>query len=96
MFCRLQAKLSGTHMFCLDNTFSLISRKVVFFELILRKTLPTGETPEPDAAAAQNTVFDLKVNDFKVRLFDSLSLKFKLSTNSHSNLIFFLGYRVSQ
>ena len=66
---RLQATISGTHMFCLDNSFSLISRKLVYFELFLRDATATGESSSPDAIETQNTIFDMKVTDFKVRLF---------------------------
>lgn len=42
--CRVETE-DGDYMFCFDNTFSTVSDKLVFFELIL-DNMDTDEDPE--------------------------------------------------
>ncbi len=53
-------------MFCFDNTFSAVSEKVIFFELIL-DNMGEGEESEDWKSYAQGTDFlDMKLEDIMV------------------------------
>ncbi len=56
----------GDYMFCFDNTFSAVSEKVIFFELIL-DNMGEGEESEDWKSYAQGTDFlDMKLEDIMV------------------------------
>lgn len=72
----------GDYMFCFDNTFSSVSEKIIFFELIL-DNMDNGEDPEDWRAYVQGTdLLDMKledimesINSVKARLGKSLQIQ---------------------
>lgn len=55
-------------MFCFDNTFSAVSEKVIFFELIL-DNMGDGEESEDWKAYVQGAdLLDMKLEDIMVRM----------------------------
>uniref|UniRef100_A0A671MQX8 Transmembrane p24 trafficking protein 5 n=1 Tax=Sinocyclocheilus anshuiensis TaxID=1608454 RepID=A0A671MQX8_9TELE len=67
----------GDYMFCFDNTFSAVSEKVIFFELIL-DNMGDGEESEDWKAYVQGAdLLDMKLEDIMVRktLLDESSLQ---------------------
>lgn len=54
-------------MFCFDNTFSTVSEKIIFFELIL-DNMDDGEDPENWKEYVQGAdLLDMKLEDIMVR-----------------------------
>ncbi|XP_056620383.1 transmembrane emp24 domain-containing protein 5 [Triplophysa dalaica] len=72
----------GDYMFCFDNTFSAVSEKIIFFELIL-DNMDDGEDSEDWKAYVQGTdLLDMKledimdtINSVKARLGKSLQIQ---------------------
>ncbi len=70
-YFRLKADEDGVYMFCLDNTFSRFSKKMVFFEIITEDAdedwvnLKGFEEYDYENANAQNN-YDIKIEDMKV------------------------------
>lgn len=57
----------GDYMFCFDNTFSTVSEKIIFFELIL-DNMDDGEDPETWKEYVQGAdLLDMKLEDIMVR-----------------------------
>lgn len=57
----------GDYMFCFDNTFSTVSEKIIFFELIL-DNMDNGEDPEDWKDYVQGSdLLDMKLEDIMVR-----------------------------
>lgn len=55
-------------MFCFDNTFSAVSEKLIFFELIL-DNMDTSEHPDDWKEYVHGTdVLDMKLEDIMVRV----------------------------
>lgn len=75
----------GDYMFCFDNTFSAVSEKIIFFELIL-DNMDEGEESEDWKAYVQGTdLLDMKledimdtINSVKARLGKSLQIQMVL------------------
>lgn len=73
----------GDYMFCFDNTFSAVSEKIIFFELILDNMDPDGEEPEDWKEYVHGTdMLDMKledimdtINSVKARLGKSLQIQ---------------------
>lgn len=58
----------GDYMFCFDNTFSSVSEKLIFFELIL-DNMDTDEDPDDWKEYIQGTdILDMKLEDIMVRV----------------------------
>ena len=54
-------------MFCFDNSFSTVSEKIIFFELIL-DNMDDGEDPEDWKQYVQGAdLLDMKLEDIMVR-----------------------------
>ncbi|MCJ8743609.1 hypothetical protein PDJAM_G00096090 [Pangasius djambal] len=72
----------GDYMFCFDNTFSAVSEKIIFFELIL-DNMDDGEDPESWKEYVQGAdLLDMKledimdtINSVKARLGKSLQIQ---------------------
>ncbi|KAM9435345.1 transmembrane emp24 domain-containing protein 5 [Clarias gariepinus] len=72
----------GDYMFCFDNSFSTVSEKIIFFELIL-DNMDDGEDPENWKEYVQGTdLLDMKledimdtINSVKARLGKSLQIQ---------------------
>uniref|UniRef100_A0A8C6TDX3 Transmembrane p24 trafficking protein 5 n=1 Tax=Neogobius melanostomus TaxID=47308 RepID=A0A8C6TDX3_9GOBI len=59
----------GDYMFCFDNTFSAVSEKIIFFELIL-DNMETDEDPEDWKEYVHGTdMLDMKLEDIMVRVY---------------------------
>lgn len=57
----------GDYMFCFDNSFSAVSEKIIFFELIL-DNMDDGEDPESWKEYVQGAdLLDMKLEDIMVR-----------------------------
>lgn len=57
----------GDYMFCFDNSFSTVSEKIIFFELIL-DNMDNGEDPESWKEYVQGAdLLDMKLEDIMVR-----------------------------
>ncbi|KAM4628795.1 transmembrane emp24 domain-containing protein 5 [Polymixia lowei] len=73
----------GDYMFCFDNTFSAVSEKIIFFELILDNMDSDGEDPEDWKEYVHGTdMLDMKLEDImdtmnsvKARLGKSLQIQ---------------------
>ncbi|KAL1022489.1 hypothetical protein UPYG_G00028400 [Umbra pygmaea] len=73
----------GDYMFCFDNSFSSMSEKIVFFELILDNMDPEAEEPEDWKEYVHGTdIMDMKledimdtINSVKARLGKSLQIQ---------------------
>ncbi|XP_056133259.1 transmembrane emp24 domain-containing protein 5 [Lampris incognitus] len=73
----------GDYMFCFDNTFSSVSEKIIFFELILDNMDSDGEDPEDWKEYVHGTdILDMKledimdtINNVKARLGKSLQIQ---------------------
>lgn len=58
----------GDYMFCFDNTFSAVSEKLIFFELIL-DNMDTDEDPDDWKEYVHGTdILDMKLEDIMVRM----------------------------
>ena len=58
----------GDYMFCFDNTFSAVSEKLIFFELIL-DNMDTNEDPNDWKEYIHGTdMLDMKLEDIMVRM----------------------------
>lgn len=58
----------GDYMFCFDNTFSSVSEKLIFFELIL-DNMDTDEDPDDWKEYVHGTdILDMKLEDIMVRV----------------------------
>lgn len=58
----------GDYMFCFDNTFSAVSEKVIFFELIL-DNMEVNEEPDEWKEYVHGTdSLDMKLEDIMVRM----------------------------
>ncbi len=58
----------GDYMFCFDNTFSSVSEKLIFFELIL-DNMDTDEDPDEWKEYVHGTdTLDMKLEDIMVRV----------------------------
>lgn len=56
----------GDYMFCFDNTFSAVSEKIIFFELIL-DNMDTDEDPDDWKEYVHGTdMVDMKLEDIMV------------------------------
>lgn len=65
-FLRVETE-EGDYMFCFDNTFSTVSEKIIFFELIL-DNVDDGEDPESWKEYVQGAdLLDMKLEDIMVR-----------------------------
>lgn len=65
-FLRVET-VDGDYMFCFDNSFSTVSEKIIFFELIL-DNMDDGEDPENWKEYVQGTdLLDMKLEDIMVR-----------------------------
>lgn len=59
--------VDGDYMFCFDNTFSAVSEKLIFFELIL-DNMDTNEDPDDWKEYVHGTdMLDMKLEDIMVR-----------------------------
>lgn len=59
----------GDYMFCFDNTFSTISEKVIFFELILDNMGEDGQDQEDWKKYVTGTdLLDMKLEDILVSI----------------------------
>lgn len=57
----------GDYMFCFDNTFSAVSEKLIFFELIL-DNMDADENPDDWKEYIHGTdIVDMKLEDIMVR-----------------------------
>ncbi|XP_010870282.1 transmembrane emp24 domain-containing protein 5 [Esox lucius] len=73
----------GDYMFCFDNSFSAMSEKIIFFELILDNMDQEGEEPEDWKEYVHGTdILDMKledimdtINSVKARLGKSLQIQ---------------------
>lgn len=55
-------------MFCFDNSFSAVSEKIIFFELIMDNMEQEGEEPEDWKEYIHGTdMLDMKLEDIMVR-----------------------------
>ncbi|XP_072919689.1 transmembrane emp24 domain-containing protein 5 isoform X3 [Hemitrygon akajei] len=54
---------NGDYMFCFDNSFSSISEKVVFFELILDNMEPEGDSAKWNDFLPGGELLDMKLED---------------------------------
>lgn len=73
----IDIKITGEYEICLDNTFSRMTDKLVFFDLIIEDD--SGETEEPEDVvpyqlSREAVGMDLSVKDIKAKL-DSISKK---------------------
>lgn len=58
----------GDYMFCFDNTFSSVSEKLIFFELIM-DNMDTDEDPDDWKEYVRGTdMLDMKLEDIMVRV----------------------------
>ncbi|KAA8589851.1 hypothetical protein FQN60_013216 [Etheostoma spectabile] len=77
-----QVLFNGDYMFCFDNTFSSVSEKLIFFELIL-DNMETDEDPDDWKEYVHGTdILDMKledimdtINNVKARLGKSLQIQ---------------------
>lgn len=61
----------GDYMFCFDNTFSAVSEKLIFFELIL-DNMDANEEPDDWKEYVHGTdTLDMKLEDIMVRMHPS-------------------------
>lgn len=67
--CRFHAEESGEFQFCIDNTFSRFSNKVVFFELVLYG-VEEEDTDDGDADTEEN-IYEIKLDDIRVSGFQN-------------------------
>lgn len=68
----------GDYMFCFDNTFSAISEKIIFFELIL-DNMDTDEDPDDWKEYVHGTdMLDMKLEDIMVRVQPACSEKIQM------------------
>ncbi|XP_072245976.1 transmembrane emp24 domain-containing protein 5 [Leuresthes tenuis] len=59
----IEAEEDGDYMFCFDNTFSAVSEKIIFFELIL-DNMETDEDPDEWKEYVHGTdILDMKLED---------------------------------
>lgn len=74
----------GDYMFCFDNTFSSVSEKIIFFELIL-DNMDTDEDPDDWKEYVQGTdMLDMKLED----IMDTINnVKARLSKSVHIQTI---------
>ena len=63
MFCRETTKEEGDYKFCLDNSFSRFSRKMVFFELVTDDEEEEQEVPD---LPTDESFYEMKLEDIKV------------------------------
>jgi hypothetical protein len=61
---RLRSGQSGDHQFCLDNSFSHFSNKVVFFELFIDDN--KNDEDEFSLVDQEDDDYEYKLEDFKV------------------------------
>lgn len=55
-------------MFCFDNSFSAVSEKIIFFELLMDNMEQEGEEPEDWKEYVYGTdMLDMKLEDIMVR-----------------------------
>jgi len=79
---KLRASETGDYSFCLDNSFSHFSNKVVFFDLYVASI--DGDSDEDDkmfAALPDDTDYDIKLDDFKESL-DAIRLNLDKSAQT--------------
>ncbi|ELU05584.1 hypothetical protein CAPTEDRAFT_107686 [Capitella teleta] len=74
---------TGDHQFCIDNTFSRFSNKVVFFELVA----DSDEETKPDLGTAipDEEKYDIKLDDIKTSL-DKVMERLKKSSSTQNVL----------
>lgn len=64
----VEALENGDYMFCFDNTFSTVSEKLIFFELIL-DNMDTTEDPDDWKEFVHETdMLGMKLEDLMVRV----------------------------
>lgn len=69
----------GDYMFCFDNTFSSVSEKLIFFELIL-DNMDVDENPDEWKEYIHGTdVVDMKLEDIMVRMHSRCEAQFTFS-----------------
>lgn len=69
--CRLETH-DGDYMFCFDNTFSTVSEKIIFFELILDNMGDDNNDAEDWKQYVHGTdMVDMKLEDIMVRIFQN-------------------------
>ena len=56
-------KETGDYQFCMDNTFSRFSNKVVYFEIMTDEEEPENEI---QGLPTDEDTYDVKLDDFKV------------------------------
>lgn len=59
-------------MFCFDNTFSAVSEKIIFFELILDNMEANEEQDEWKEYVHGTDSLDMKLEDIMVRMLDAV------------------------
>lgn len=59
-------------MFCFDNTFSAVSEKIIFFELILDNMEANEEPDEWKEYVHGTDSLDMKLEDIMVRMLDAV------------------------
>lgn len=64
--CRVET-VDGDYMFCFDNTFSTISEKVIFFELILDNAGEEEDQEDWKKYITGTDLLDMKLEDILVR-----------------------------
>uniref|UniRef100_A0A8C6TAC7 Transmembrane p24 trafficking protein 5 n=1 Tax=Neogobius melanostomus TaxID=47308 RepID=A0A8C6TAC7_9GOBI len=83
--CTIVETEDGDYMFCFDNTFSAVSEKIIFFELIL-DNMETDEDPEDWKEYVHGTdMLDMKLEDIMVRVYQDTinNVKARLSKSVH-------------
>ena len=67
--CRLQTAEDGDYKFCLDNSFSHFSSKVVFFEILTDDPDPSWNVDHFENIIPEDlTTYEMKLEDFMVRI----------------------------
>lgn len=64
MFFRVETE-DGDYMFCFDNTFSTVSEKIIFFELIL-DNMDDGDPEDWKEYVQGADLLDMKLEDIMV------------------------------
>ena len=82
-------------MFCFDNTFSTVSEKIIFFELILDNMEAEGEDPEDWKEYVHGTdMLDMKLEDIMVSSLTHQDLRPILQTPTKSVVVFALKMKI--
>lgn len=65
--CRVETH-DGDYMFCFDNTFSTVSEKIIFFELILDNMGDDNNAEDWKQYVHGTDMLDMKLEDIMVRV----------------------------